>query len=48
MSHDETNIKINLISSKTRAYKDESFIGQDPKQKIRTGKNILFFSPRGL
>jgi hypothetical protein len=41
-SHDETNIKINLDSSKARVYKDESFIYQNPKKKK---KNTLFFHP---
>jgi hypothetical protein len=32
-SHDETNIKINLASSKAQAYKDESFILQNHKSQ---------------
>jgi hypothetical protein len=43
-SHDETNIKINLDSSKTRGYKDESFIYQNPKKK----KKYLIFSTRAF
>jgi hypothetical protein len=34
-SYDETNIKINLDSSKVRADKDESFIRQNLKKKKR-------------
>jgi hypothetical protein len=50
-SRDEINIKINLGSSKARAYKNESFIHQNRKKKIKnilffTPKNILFFTPR--
>jgi hypothetical protein len=41
-SHDETNIKINLDSSKVWAYKDESFIRQKHKKK----KKYLIFPPR--
>jgi hypothetical protein len=46
--HDETNIKINLGSSKIGAYKDESSIGKNPKKKKTKRKNILLFSPKHL
>jgi hypothetical protein len=41
-SHNQTNIKINLGSSKTRAYKDKSFSRQNPKKKEK--KKKYFFT----
>jgi hypothetical protein len=38
MSHDEINIKINLRHSKAQAYKDESFIRQNPNIYIERGR----------
>jgi predicted SnoaL-like aldol condensation-catalyzing enzyme len=43
-SHGEINIKINLDCSKAQAYKDESFIHQNPKKRKQKQKITYFFT----